>query len=145
MASRTIKIACAAAMLAPLAFVSPASAWDAPAENDCSGPYGAITQEPSPNEDCVGLDLRDGDAPSGGPDAGDLYSVEATEVIVDGGPGPGNTVTQAFCNGPVGNRDLAVQWTGPQVATAFIEEGGRTVGAVNTNAAAFTLICLNDR
>ena len=64
MASRSIKIACAAALLAPLAFVSPASAWTGPAENDCNEPYGAITDDPSPNRDCVGLDLKDGDDPN---------------------------------------------------------------------------------
>ena len=81
MASRTIKIACAAALLAPLAFVSPASAWTGPAENDCNEPYGAITDDPSPNRDCVGLDLKDGDDPNF-PGNGVSYTVTVT--IADG-------------------------------------------------------------
>ena len=57
------RAACAFALTVPLlvAIGSPAGAHDYPAENDCNGPYGAITQDPAPDRDCVGLNFRDRD------------------------------------------------------------------------------------
>jgi hypothetical protein len=57
-------IASATALLIPLGIAGPAHAAERPAENDCNRPYGAVTKQPAPNRDCVGLDLRDGDDPA---------------------------------------------------------------------------------
>jgi hypothetical protein len=103
MASRTIKIACAAALLAPLAFAGSASAWDGPSENDCNAPYGAVTKHPAPNRDCVGLDLRDGDEPGAASPTNAVYA--GSSIVVQGGTGG------VGCN--PGDLLLGIRWESP--------------------------------
>ena len=66
--SKFVKVAFAAALALPLVGVvgGAANAVDYPAENDCGNgkPYGAITQTPSPDKDCVGLNLQDPPPPA---------------------------------------------------------------------------------
>lgn len=62
------RAAAAFALAVPMlvAIGSPAGAHDYPAENDCNGPYGAITDQPAPNRECVGMRFRDRDRHHGG-------------------------------------------------------------------------------
>lgn len=62
--SKFIKAAFAASLTLPLAGIlaaAPASAFDYPAENDCTQPFGAITTQPGPVNGAYGIDNGPGD------------------------------------------------------------------------------------
>jgi len=57
------------ALVVPLVLAvgqSPAGAHDYPAENDCSGSFGAVTSQPGPNYGCYGIDNGYGPGYGGG-------------------------------------------------------------------------------
>lgn len=65
--SKFIKAAFAASLTLPLAGIlaaAPASAFDYPAENDCTQPFGAITTQPGPVNGAYGIDNGPGDGDS---------------------------------------------------------------------------------
>lgn len=55
--ARTLGALAIAVPLVVAAGQAPAGAYYYPAENDCTAPFGAITQQPGPNPDCYGLDF----------------------------------------------------------------------------------------